>query len=353
MVNRNINRRVQFAIGITILAAVMVTEADAAVQGFAPHFGSVKDGFRYGFPPQIEKDGLRYAGVKVPISRRDVSRRILQEINYLLLDRRSRALLWLSLGDYFRPIMSPILKKYKLPQEFIYLAAIESSYNGRALSSAGAFGYWQFIKSTAKCGPAGCPELDWTMLVSAVRDERGDIVKSTHAAARYLAWMNRVKKVNLDGKEEREGFNDWLLAAAAYNAGPARVTQRLNSFGAATYWDVPLPTETERYVPRWIAVGIISKYRDFYGVRVASRGRMSFDTLKDVRLKKDLSFAAIAKLLGTTPRAVWELNAHVPPEKAVFAARAGKKTIHHTIRVPKGRASKFRAQLAAHGYTKK
>lgn len=349
---QNINRLVQCAIGIAILAATL-TDAGASVQCSAPHFGSVKDGFRYGFPAQIEKEGLRFASSKVPISRRDVRQRILREINYLLLDRRSRVLLWLSMGDYFRPVMSPILKKYKLPQEFIYLAAIESSYNGRALSSAGAFGYWQFIKSTAKCGPSGCPELDWTMLVSAVRDERGDVVKSTHAAARYLAWMNGVKKISFEGKGDQEGFNDWLLAAAAYNAGPARVTQRLNSFGAKSYWDVPLPLETERYVPRWIAVGIISKYRDFYGVQVPSRGAMSFETLSDVKLKKDLSFAAMAKLLGTTPRVVWELNAHVPPEKSTFAARAGKKPVQHTIRVPKGKASKFRAQLAAHGYTVK
>lgn len=350
---QNINRLMKCAIGIAMLMAVTVTDAGSSVQCPAPHFGSVKDGFRYGFPPQIEKEGLHYASVKVPISRRDVRQRILREINYLLLDRRSRMLLWLEMGDYFKPVILPILKNYKLPPEFLYLAAIESSYNGRAMSSAGAFGYWQFIKSTAKCGPTGCPELDWTMLVSSVHDERGDIVKSTHAAARYLAWMNRIKKVSLDGKGDQEGFNDWLLATAAYNAGPTRVTQRLNSFGARSYWDVPLPPETERYVPRWIAVGLISKYRDFYGVQVPSRGGLTFDTLSDVRLKKDLSFAAIAKLLGTTPRMVWELNAHVPPEKAVFTARTGKKSVNHTIRVPKGKAVKFRAQLVAHGYTKK
>lgn len=336
-----------------MLAAAATTGADASVQCPAPHLGSVKDGFRYGFPSQIEKEGLPYASAKIPLSRRDVKQRILQEINYLLLDRRSRILLWLSMGDYLRPVILPILKKYNLPPEFLYLAAIESSYNGRAMSSAGAFGYWQFIKSTAKCGPSGCPELDWTMFVSASHDERGDIVKSTHSAARYLAWMNRMKKITLEGKGEQAGFNDWLLSAAAYNAGPTRVTQRLNSFGAKSYWDVPLPPETERYVPRWIAVGIISKYRDFYGVQVPSRGTMSFETLSDVKLKKDLSFAAAARLLGTTPRMVWELNAHVPPEKAVFIARAGKKAIHHTIRVPKGQASKFRSQLVAHGYTTK
>ncbi len=55
---------------------------------------------------------------------------------------------------------------------------------------------------------------------------------STRSAARYLAWMNQVKKVSLQSKPERAGFNNWFLSAAAYNAGPSRVVERLNSFGA-------------------------------------------------------------------------------------------------------------------------
>ncbi len=122
------------------------------------HFDTLHDGFRYGLPPQIEKGGLVIAKTAVPIQRKDVRDRIVKEINYLLQDRRSRVLVWLARSDSLRPVMEKILQKYDLPAEYLYLAAIESSYNSRALSSAGAYGYWQFIKSTAVCGPSGCPQ---------------------------------------------------------------------------------------------------------------------------------------------------------------------------------------------------
>lgn len=318
-----------------------------------PHFDTISDGFRYGFPPQIEKTGLVFASKPIPIHRRDIRNRILKELNYLLQDRRSRVLLWLSRSDSLKPVIAPILRKYNVPPEFIYLSAIESSYNSRALSSAGAFGYWQFIKSTAQCGPSGCDQYDWKMQITKWMDDRADLVHSTHSAAKYLAWMNRVKKVSLGENADRQGFDDWLLTAAAYNAGPTRVIQRLNSFGAHSYWDVPLPIETEKYVPRWIAISLISRHRDFYGVQIPLRTKIAFDAIDKVRLEKDLSFASMASLLGITPRTVWSLNTRVFPEKGIFPARSGKTVITHTIHVPKGARNKFLAQLVAHGYVKK
>ena len=319
----------------------------------APHFETIPDGTRYGFPPTIEKKGLVYARKRIPISRRDVRSRILKELNYLLMDRRSRVVLWLSRVDHLRSVTLPILHKYHLPSEFIYLAAIESSYNSRALSSAGAFGYWQFIKSTACRGPANCEKYDWRMEMTRWKDERADLVHSTHSAARYLAWINRVMKVKLKGQPEREGLRNWLLAAASYNAGPARVMERLNSFGARSYWDVPLPIETERYVPRWIALGIISRNREFYGVKIPKRKSVTYDTVRQIRLRKDLTIDAIARLLGTTPREIWALNTKIRPEKGVFPAHSGKGKLTHRINIPRGTRKKFLAQLKAHGYLKK
>jgi len=342
---------VMAAIGILAFPGLFFKSSPAfACTG--PHTASIHDGFRYGFPPHIEKSGLVFATQNIPIHRQDIRYRILKELNYLLQDRRSKVIQWLTKADSLRPVLAPILRKYNVPAEFIYLAAIESSYNGRALSSAGAYGYWQFIKSTAVCGPSGCNEYDWKMNITNWKDDRGDLVLSTHSAAKYLAWMNRVKKVCLEEKAEKDGFQDWLLTAAAYNAGPGRVTQRMSSFRAQSYWDAPLPIETERYVPRWIAVGLIHKYRDFYGVQIPPARGIEFDTVEKVRLEKDLSFVAMAKLLNSTPREVWNLNTQVSAEKAAFPARSGRIPVTHTIHVPKGTRQKFLAQLAAHGYTK-
>lgn len=330
--------------------SVAVSDCGATTGKIIPHLDSINTGFRYGLPPEIEKRGLEFASQRIPLERPDVRHRIVQEINYLLLDRRSRILVWLARADYYKPVILPILKEYKLPSVYVFLPAIESSYDPRALSSAGAYGYWQFIKSTATCGPPKCDQYDWTMQVTGWKDERGDLVRSTHSGARYLAWLNRVKRVGINGNDPKDGFQDWLLTTAAYNAGPTRVLERMNLFGASSYWDVPLPEETEKYVPRLMAMWIISNNRDFYGVKVPSQGTVAFDTLKKVQLRKDLSFAAIAKLLHTTPRDIWKLNAQIYPSKLVFPAKAGRKTLAHTIRVPKGKGGMFRSQLAAHGY---
>jgi len=309
-------------------------------------------GFRYGFPPGIEKRGFWFAGRRIHLSRKDIRDRVLKEINYLLLDRRSRVRVWLYRAHEYSSVILPILSKYRVPREFIYLAAIESSYNSRALSSAGAYGYWQFIKATAKRGPSGSKEYDWAMSMSKWRDERADLISSTHSAARYLAWMNRKQRITLAGNKQRQGFHDWLLTAAAYNAGPARIQQRMKEYGGSSYWDLPLPDETEKYVPRWMALGLISRYRKFYGLRVELPPKISFERVRNVRLKKDLSFAALARLLDTTPRAVWALNTQIPPEKAVFPARYKGRGLKHTICVPRGTRKKLLAKLKAHGYTK-
>ncbi len=317
----------------------------------APHFSSL-DGARYGFPPSIEKGGLTFAGVKIPIERPDVRKRILKQVNYLLQDRRSKLLHWLLKADTHSRVILPILKEYDLPEEYIYLAAIESSFNSRALSSAGAYGFWQFIKSTAVCGPHGCDQYDWKMNINKWKDERANLSISTHAAARYLCWLNRVKKVDLENSPPRNGFQDWLLTSAAYNAGPQRVTKQMIAFKTTSYWDTPLPIETEKYVPRWMAVWLIHKYRDFYGIRIPKQQHIKFDTVLNVKLQKDLSFTTMAKLLSSTPREVWAINTEVAPEKGVFPGKKGRSGIHHTINVPHGMKSKFLAQLAKHGYIK-
>ncbi len=335
------------------LCAIPSADASEKTACHVPHFTTLPGGFRYGFPPKVEKRGLFFARKRIPIDRADVSARILKELNYLLMDRRAIVLLWLARSDSYYPVIRPILKKYKVPQEFLYLAAIESSYNSRALSSAGAFGYWQFIKSTARCGPAGCEEYDWKMDINRWRDERAHLENSTHSAAKYLAWMYRMKKVSLREGHEREGLRNWLLAAAGYNAGPSKVTQRMRMYRATSYWDIPLPIETERYVPRWIALGLIGKYREFYGVDLRRRAPFEFDTVKNIRLRKNLSFARVAKMVESTPRKIWMLNTQVSPEKAVFPAKYRGGRIKHTINVPKGTRKKLLTELKSKGYISK
>ncbi len=135
-----------------------------------------------------------------------------------------------------------------IPLELAYLAIIESGFNTQALSHAGARGIWQFIPSTAKL---------YGLEVSSSRDDRTDPFKSTRAAAMYL-------------KKLYKQFGDWPLALAAYNCGEYRVAQALKKHNAKTFWDLlyydALPKETQVYVPSIIAVTIISRDLDRYGI---------------------------------------------------------------------------------------
>ncbi len=349
----SVEKNLKIPIACGVIALLLFPSGVWAEQNcLPPHFGSLRDGFRYGFPPEVRKTGLYFASERIPIHRPSVRERILKQLNYLLLDRRSKVRLWLYRAHRYSPVILSVFKRYNLPSEYIYLAAIESSYNSRALSSAGAYGYWQFMKGTAKKGPAGAKEYDWSMRMESWRDERADLIMSTHSAARYLAYMNRVRTVRIEGEREREGFRDWMLTTASYNAGPARVIQRMSQYGAKSYWDTPLPQETEKYVPRWIALGLISKYRDYYGLNLGLPKKMSYDRIHKLKLRKDLTLVKMAEMLGTTPREIWSLNTQTFWDKAKFESGSRRRPLEHTIQVPRGAKNKLLKALKKEGYIK-
>ena len=50
----------------------------------------------------------------------------------------------------FFPKAVSILKKHNVPAEFAVLLALESGFNAKAVSGAGAVGYWQIMDEVAK-----------------------------------------------------------------------------------------------------------------------------------------------------------------------------------------------------------
>lgn len=103
-------------------------------------------------------------------------------------------------ADQLLPRIAKILKSYGVPEDFKYIAVVESSLNPKTTSHKGAGGYWQFMPATARL---------YGLKVNGSVDERLDLIKSTHAAAKYL-------------KSLHKEFGDWTLAAAAYNVGGDR-----------------------------------------------------------------------------------------------------------------------------------
>ena len=126
--------------------------------------------------------------------------------------------------------LKQIFAEERVPSSLAWIAEVESSFDARARSPAGAAGMFQLMPVTAR-------SLD--LSVGLWRDERLDAEKSARAAARYLRRLH-------------ERFGDWRLALAAYNAGETRVAGLLKKYKATSYDAIAaqLPVETQMYVPK-------------------------------------------------------------------------------------------------------
>jgi len=153
----------------------------------------------------------------------------------------------LARSQAYEGMMKKILREKNIPEEFFYLALIESGYNPHAQSRAKATGIWQFMNRTGK---------RYGLKVDKWVDERRDPEKSTYAAAEYL-------------KDLYEMFNCWYLAAAGYNAGEGKVLQAMKRAKSQDFWEISkhryLKRETKQYVPMFLAAMIIAQDPEKYG----------------------------------------------------------------------------------------
>lgn len=184
---------------------------------------------------------LNFAGEKVPLGMDDIKERIDRE---LLVNTywQSNGLLMFKRAHKYFPLIESILEKNEIPNDFKYLAVIESGLQN-VTSPAGARGFWQLMKTTAR---------ENGLEVNTNVDERYHLEKATQVACDYL-------------KSAKERLGSWTLAAAAYNAGRTGIIRKLNAQKVDSYYDLLLAEETKRYVPRMIAVKEILSNPEKYG----------------------------------------------------------------------------------------
>jgi membrane-bound lytic murein transglycosylase D len=140
---------------------------------------------------------------------------------------------WPASAREYVPQLKPIFAAQKIPPELVWVAEVESSFDRRAESPAGAAGLFQLMPETAKrFGLSLWP-----------RDQRFQAEPSATASAQYLKFLFH-------------RFHDWRLALAAYNAGEGTVQKLLGRSKTRSYDDIAahLPAETQMYVPRVEAV---------------------------------------------------------------------------------------------------
>ncbi len=180
-------------------------------------------------------------------------------------NRRAYIIRTYNRGKKYFPKVSTVLIKYDLPHELKVLLALESAFNGNAVSKAGAVGYWQIMDEVAreyglkyashkraavkKKQQKNSMAKKGKVKSSYARDDRKNFNKSTYAAARYL--KDRSRNLN----------NDLLLMVASYNCGVGNVWEAMKKTGKddPDFWDIKnyLPAETRAYVMNFITLNVV------------------------------------------------------------------------------------------------
>jgi len=180
--------------------------------------------------------------------------------------------------EKYGKIIEKILDEYDLPKELVALAIQESGLDPSLTSPVGAAGMWQFMKGTA---------IEYGLKVNSIIDERRDIIKSTHAACKYL-------------KYHYNKYDDWYLAMAAYNYGQKKTDDWIKIFGTNDFWELAkkskengkygFPPETRNYIPKILAIMIIMDDPDKYNHTI-----QDFRTVAFYQVQKGDSLSLIAQ----------------------------------------------------------
>ena len=236
--------------------------------------------------------------------------RVMQEIFYMSGGARSFTEGSLSRKTAYDSLVYSKLDEMEMPRDLIYLALVESGFKLKAYSRAKASGMWQFIPETGK---------RYGLSVDYWVDMRRNPEMATTAALKYL-------------KRLHDEFNDWLLAMAAYNCGEGRVRRLVKEKMAdstwdttqvVTYWDLELPKETMRYVPRILAAMVIGHYPEHYDMKIVQHYRPDFDT---VTVFDSFPLEEVAKVLKVPEDTLRSLNMELvkwctPPNRDSYLLR--------------------------------
>ena len=187
---------------------------------------------------------LNFAGEKVPIEDFDVRERLDRE---LLVNTywQSQSILMHKRANRWFPVVEPILKRNGIPDDFKYLALIESGFTN-VVSPAGATGFWQLMDEAGK---------SYGLEINKEIDERYNVEKSTEAACKYL-------------RDAFKKYNNWTMAAASYNAGMNGIARQIDKQKSNNYYELLLNEETARYLFRILSLKEIITNPKQYGFHI-------------------------------------------------------------------------------------
>ncbi len=262
---------------------------------------------KYGiYALQIPMD-IQFAGEDIPINDPEIYERFDRE---LLVNTywQSQTMLFFKRANRYFDIIEPILKKHGVPEDFKYLAVVESGLTN-VVSPAGATGVWQIMEATGK---------GYGLEINKEVDERYHLEKSTEAACKYL-------------KQAKKELGSWTLAAASYNMGISGIKKQLKRQQAGSYYGLTLNSETERYVFRILAAKEIMSNPQKYGFHFRDKDLYKVIPTQTIELDTAVSsFGSLAEKLGINYRI---LKYHNPWLRYDYLPNSsGKK---YEIKIPK------------------
>ena len=284
--NSKMNRKYYYFFGISILffgiAQLYIFSADLKSEDelHQQHFN-----MKYGIFAINQPEDLNFAGEEIPIYTSEIWERLDKE---LLKNTywQSNTMLYFKKANKYFPIIEPILKEHNIPDDFKYLALIESGLDN-VRSPAGASGFWQILKGTA---------LEYGLEVNASIDERYNLEKATVVACEYL-------------QDAYNKFGTWTMAAASYNMGKNGVRRRIAKQESNNYYNLHLNNETSRYVFRIIAVKEILQNPRKYGFMFREKDLYSMPNYTTVEVDSTIvDLADFAKKNGINYKLLRQFN---------------------------------------------
>lgn len=261
-------------------------------------------------------DEVRATASQLPL---EVNDPVLSYVHYFSSERGRKILVYgLRRSGRYRPMIQRILDEEGVPQELIYLAQAESGFMPRALSRKQATGMWQFMQSRGK---------QYGLEQTSYSDDRLNPEKATRSAARHL-------------RDLYHRYGDWYLAMAAYNCGPGVIDRAVERTGYVDFWELRrrsvLPKETANYIPIILAMTIMGKNAQEYGLdNIDPDPALQYDTIE---IQAPTSLLLVADLANTTISEIRELN----PALLRNTAPSG-----YRLNIPKGSAPAVVAGLSA------
>ena len=319
--------------GLIVIAVLLLQGTGETLAGAAEKC----DGYArsdYVLPNAVVKEGLSFAGIPIPLNRKEVRQRVHEQVNVLLMDRRSKLMEWFDRMAASGPTIKKVLADEQVPADLLYLAVLVGEMLPNEKNRSGGVGWWALAAPKTKKKQKLAPWVttdDW--------DDRKDPILSTRIACSMLK-----------ASCPKSGQPDWLLAISAFVDGADRVEEVLAKAPGYSYWDLVMPTYAEVLIPRLIALKIIDTHRAFYGVQVSPKPPLGYDFLGRLPLLKDLPLHVVAKWCGTTPRYIWELNPGVNAMNGILPKADKKHPAGFPLRVPTGMGENVRRWLVKEGY---